>query len=131
MKIGVLGAGTWGTALSRMLSISGHDVTIWSALPDEIEEMQRTHLHKNLPGMVIPEEVRLTTSIEDAACGKDILLFEGVDTWFDRMDRYAESKGIELEHYIISSGLKEIIEGSSISPHIKRIYASSYLYNAD
>ena len=63
--------------------------------------------------------------------GKDILLFEGVDTWFDRMDRYAESKGIELEHYIISSGLKEIIEGSSISPHIKRIYASSYLYNAD
>lgn len=63
--------------------------------------------------------------------GKDILLFDGVDTWFDRMDRYAESKGIELEHYIISSGLKEIIEGSSISPHIKRIYASSYLYNAD
>lgn len=63
--------------------------------------------------------------------GDDILLFNGVDTWFDRMDRYAESKGIGLEHYIISSGLKEIIEGSSIAPHFKRIYASSYLYSAD
>lgn len=63
--------------------------------------------------------------------GADVQLFDGVETWFDRMDRYAESKGIELEHYIISSGLKEIIEGSSISSHFKRIYASSYLYSAD
>lgn len=47
------------------------------------------------------------------------------------MNDYAEKKGIELEHYIISSGLKEIIEGSEIAANFKRIYASTYLYSAD
>ena len=63
--------------------------------------------------------------------GAEVALYPGVDTWFDRMNAYAESKGIELEHYIISSGLKEIIEGSSIAHYFKRIYASSYLYSPD
>jgi phosphoserine phosphatase len=61
--------------------------------------------------------------------GSEVELYHGVDTWFDRMNSYALSRGIELEHYIISSGLKEIIEGSSIARHFKRIYASSYLYS--
>ena len=63
--------------------------------------------------------------------GAEVALYQGVDTWFDRMNAYAESKGIELEHYIISSGLKEIIEGSSIAHYFKRIYASSYMYSPD
>ena len=63
--------------------------------------------------------------------GADVPLYKGVTTWFDRMNKYAESKGIELEHYIISSGLKEIIEGSKIASQFKRVYASSYLYSAD
>ena len=63
--------------------------------------------------------------------GSEVELYNGVDTWFDRMNRYAESRGVELEHYIISSGLKEIIEGSSIAHHFKRIYASSYLYSPE
>lgn len=63
--------------------------------------------------------------------GAEVPLYKGVETWFDRINQYAAKKGIELEHYIISSGLKEIIEGSSISRHFKRIYASSYLYTAD
>lgn len=63
--------------------------------------------------------------------GSEVELYNGVDTWFDRMNRYAESRGVELEHYIISSGLKEIIEGSSIARHFKRIYASSYLYSPE
>lgn len=58
-------------------------------------------------------------------------LYNGVTTWFERMNKYADSKGIELEHYIISSGLKEIIEGSKIASQFKRVYASSYLYTAD
>ncbi len=61
--------------------------------------------------------------------GAEVELYHGVDTWFDRMNAYADSRGIQLEHYIISSGLKEIIEGSSIAHHFKRIYASSYLYS--
>ena len=47
------------------------------------------------------------------------------------MNKYAERYGIEVEHYIISSGLKEIIEGSKIANKFKRIYASSYLYSPD
>ena len=62
--------------------------------------------------------------------GAEVALYQGVDTWFARMNAYAESKGVELEHYIISSGLKEIIEGSSVAKYFKRIYASSYLYSA-
>ena len=50
-KIGVLGAGTWGTALARMLAGNGCDVTMWSALPDELKAMSVTHAHPNLPGM--------------------------------------------------------------------------------
>jgi len=63
--------------------------------------------------------------------GKSVPLFKGVEKWFDRVNNYASKKGIEVEHYIISSGLKEIIEGSVIADKIKRIYASSYLYSAD
>lgn len=63
--------------------------------------------------------------------GATVPLYKGVDTWFIRMNQYAARKGIELQHYIISSGLKEIIEGSSVAPFFTRIYASSYLYSAD
>ena len=58
-------------------------------------------------------------------------LYEGVDTWFENINAYADEKGIDVEHYIISSGLKEIIEGSRIAPYITRVYTSSYLYSAD
>lgn len=63
--------------------------------------------------------------------GADVKLYKGVVSWFSKMNEYAEKHGIELEHYIISSGLKEIIEGSEIASDFKRIYASSYLYSAD
>ena len=63
--------------------------------------------------------------------GAQVPLYSGVEGWFERMNRIAAEKGIELEHYIISSGLKETIEGSSIAKYFKRIYASTYLYSAD
>lgn len=63
--------------------------------------------------------------------GQAVPLYNGVLTWFDRMNSYAEKHGIILEHYIISSGLKEIIEGSKIADKFKRIYASSYYYTPD
>lgn len=63
--------------------------------------------------------------------GADVKLYKGVEDWFKRTTEYAARRGIELEHYIISSGLKEIIEGSKISSAFKRIYASSYLYSTD
>jgi len=63
--------------------------------------------------------------------GLEVPLYSGVEKWFDRITQYAQKKGIQLDHYIISSGLKEIIEGSRISDKFTRIYASSYYYDAD
>ena len=74
-KIGVLGAGTWGIALARMLCISGHQVTVWSALEQEIEDLSTTRKHPNLPGMEIPRELGFTKDIEEVCRDKDILLF--------------------------------------------------------
>ena len=61
--------------------------------------------------------------------GRDIEFFPGVEGWFGRINRYAESKGVCLEHYIISSGIKEMIEGTKIGKHFRRIYASSFMYD--
>jgi glycerol-3-phosphate dehydrogenase (NAD(P)+) len=74
-KIGVLGAGTWGMALARMLSNSGHQVTVWSALPQEVEQFSVTRRHPNLPGMEIPEAVAFTKDIAEVCRDKKILLF--------------------------------------------------------
>lgn len=62
--------------------------------------------------------------------GKDIELFPGVETWFERVNKIAQEAHVNVEHYIISAGLKEIIQGTSIAPCFKEIYASSFLYSA-
>ena len=61
--------------------------------------------------------------------GENIELFPGVIDWFDRINEYGKNLGFEIEHYIISSGLKEIIEGSSIAKEFKKIYACEYYYD--
>jgi 2-hydroxy-3-keto-5-methylthiopentenyl-1-phosphate phosphatase len=61
-------------------------------------------------------------------CGKDIEYHPGVEDWFERINRYAEEAGVEVEHYVLSSGLKEIIEGTTIAKYFKRIYACEFLY---
>ena len=74
-RIGVLGAGTWGMALTRMLAKSGHAVSVWSAVEKEIDEFSVTRRHPNLPGMEIPQEVTFTKDIAQVCKDKDILLF--------------------------------------------------------
>ena len=59
------------------------------------------------------------------------MLFQGVESWFDRISDYALTKGIELKHFIISSGLKEMIEGTSIASKFEKIYASCFMYDAN
>lgn len=73
--ISIIGAGTWGIALARMLCISGHNVTVWSALQNQLEELRKTRRQKNLPNMQIPLDVCFCGSIEEACKDKDILLF--------------------------------------------------------
>ena len=61
--------------------------------------------------------------------GRSIVLFPGVEGWFRRINDYGAGLGVQVEHYIISSGLREIIEGSSISGEFKEIYASEFYYD--
>ncbi len=74
-KIGVLGAGTWGMALARMLSNDGNQVTVWSAVEKEIDEFSVTRIHPNLPAMKIPDAIGFTKNIREVCSAKDILLF--------------------------------------------------------
>ena len=62
-------------------------------------------------------------------CGQSISLFPGVTDWFDRITEFGESLDIQVEHYVISSGLKEIIEGSEIAHCFKEIYACEFFYD--
>ena len=63
--------------------------------------------------------------------GKSVPLYDGVKEWFDRINQYGKEHGIKVKHYIISSGLKEIIECTKIGKCFEAIFASSYIYNAN
>ena len=62
--------------------------------------------------------------------GQNIELFDGVREWFSLVNRYGEEHGVKVEHYINSSGLKEIIEGSPIAHEFKYIFAGTFIYDA-
>ncbi len=61
--------------------------------------------------------------------GKNMEYFDGVLTWFDRINEYGEKKGVKIEHYLISSGTKEIIEGSEIAKHFKAIFGCEFYFD--
>ena len=63
-------------------------------------------------------------------CGRSIDFFPGVQDWFGRVNAHGAALGVEVEHYVISSGLREIIEGSAIAEAFTKIYASEFYYNA-
>ena len=74
-KIGIIGAGSWGIALSVLLNKNGHDVTVWSIIKEEITMLQTTHEHKDkLPGVKLSENIKFTDNLEEAIQGKDILV---------------------------------------------------------
>jgi phosphoglycolate phosphatase-like HAD superfamily hydrolase len=62
------------------------------------------------------------------SCGNSVQFFKGVETWFNRIDDFGKKYGVEVEHYVVSSGLKEIIEGTSIAKYFKEIYAGYFAY---
>ena len=61
--------------------------------------------------------------------GKDIKLFDGVTGWFDLVNEYGKSHGVKVEHYINSSGLKEIVEGTTIAKEFRYVFAGSFIYD--
>ena len=74
-KVSVIGAGSWGTALASVLARNGHEVTIWSIMEEEIAMLKekREHVTK-LPGVKLSEEIGLTTNLEEAVEGRELLV---------------------------------------------------------
>ncbi len=72
-KIGMIGAGSWGIALAWLLTNNGHEVTVWSALPDEIEMLDREREHKDkLPGVKLGDKMSFTVELKEAIEGMDL-----------------------------------------------------------
>ena len=95
----------------------------WKERMDGILAYMYTMLRKS-------REKGLTLRREDLVeMGRSIVLFPGVKEWFERINAFGESLGVEIEHYILSSGLREIIEGSGISHEFREIYASEFYYD--
>ena len=61
--------------------------------------------------------------------GKDVKFFAGVETWFERINRYGNEAGVEVEHYIISSGIEEMIEGTLIAENFRHVFACKFRYD--
>jgi len=119
-KVGVIGAGSWGTALALLLYTNGHQICVWSIVESEIEMLKKEHEHKDkLPGVKLPEDMEFTTDLKSAIEGMDMLVL-AVPSPFTRstsklMSRYVAdgqvivnvAKGIE-EGTLMT--LSEIIE---------------------
>ena len=110
-KIGLIGAGSWGTALSKLVSENGHDVTVWSIVESEIKMLETEHEHKDkLPGVKLPESIRYTTDLATAIQGMDICIM-AVPSPFIRSTA-KKMKDLVADGQIIVSVAKGVEEGT-------------------
>lgn len=128
-KIGVLGAGSWGTALAILLDTNGHDVTVWSISQEEVDMLHNKREHESkLPGIKVSDDMKFTTSLEEAIVGMDILVL-AVPSPFTRataksMAKYAVdgqvivdvAKGIEDDTLMtLSEQILDEIPGANVA----------------
>lgn len=108
-KVGIIGAGSWGTAISKLLCTNGHEVTVWSIMEDEIQMLKAEHEHKTkLPGVALPEEIVFTTDLEASIRGKDLLVL-AVPSPFTRSTAQKMTPYVEQGQIIVSvaKGIEE------------------------
>ena len=110
-KIGMIGAGSWGTALSWLLANNGHSVVVWSALADEISMLRDYRENRSkLPGVILPDSVSFTTELKEAMEGMDLLVL-AVPSPFTRSTA-KQMKDLVAEGQIIVNVAKGIEEGT-------------------
>ena len=74
-NVGIMGAGSWGTALALLLHKNGHKVTVWSISEEEVEMLSKEREHKSkLPGVKLPEDMEFTSDLEAALTGRDFIV---------------------------------------------------------
>lgn len=108
-KIGIIGAGSWGIALSVLLHNNGHEITVWSALEKEIEMLNRDHEQKEkLPGVKLSEDTCFTTDLAQAVDGKDILVL-AVPSSFTRSTAHLMKAHVATDQIIVNvaKGIEE------------------------
>ena len=108
-KVSVIGAGSWGTALAVVLNNNGHQVTIWSAIEEEIQMLKekREHVAK-LPGVKLAEGIELTADLKKAAAERDLLVL-AVPSVYTRSTA-ADMKPLVQEQQLIVNVAKGIEE---------------------
>ena len=74
-KVGILGTGTWGTALGTLLSTNGHNVRMWSPVPGEIENLDKKRVHPNLPGTQIPRNIVFSSDMQSVISSAEVVVF--------------------------------------------------------
>lgn len=111
-KIGIIGSGTWGTALAKLLYGNGHSVMVWSAIDAEIESLNTTHIHPNLKGVVIPSGVVFTSDVKAVCADKDLIVC-AVPSVYVRSSFAKCAPFIEKESFIVS--VTKGIEESTLS----------------
>ena len=102
-EVGIIGAGSWGTALSLLLYKNGNQVTVWSALENEIQMLKEEREQKDkLPGVKLPEDMIFTTNLEEAIKGKDVLVL-AVPSPFTRSTSAKMKPYISSKHFHLKS----------------------------
>lgn len=115
-ELGIEGDEFWREVGEETTSNNADRMLVWMRLMIEKIEEKKKHI----------DAKRLSDLAEQ------IEYFPGVETWFDRVNNYIQSRAggdVQVDHYLISAGLKEIIEGTSIRSHFRQVYASAYHYN--
>ncbi|WP_461811818.1 NAD(P)H-dependent glycerol-3-phosphate dehydrogenase [Faecalimonas sp.] len=108
-NVGVLGAGSWGTALALLLHKNGHKVTVWSISKEEVEMLLKEREHKSkLPGVKLPQEMQFTNELQEAIEGQDFMVL-AVPSPFTRatarsMKPYVEENQIIVD---VAKGIEE------------------------
>lgn len=107
-EIGIIGAGSWGTALAVLLANNGHQITIWSAVENEVMMLKKDHELKNLPGVKISDSTKITGDLETAIKNKDILIL-AVASAYTRKTAYKMKEFIKEEQIIVNvaKGIEE------------------------
>ena len=108
-KVSVIGAGSWGTALSLLLCNNGHEVTLWSIIEEETAMLNACHEHKDkLPGVKLPEEMRITTDLESSVRGAELMVL-AVPSPFIRSTAHSMAPFVEDGQIIVNvaKGIEE------------------------
>ncbi len=103
----------------------------WDMINDFAKERDMDELLSYmLHTITLAKERNVSISREDMiGYGKDIQFFKGVPEWFERITAFGKSFNVDIEHFIISSGLREMIEGTSIAHNFRHIFASGFIYD--